>query len=121
MLRFFKKMKSTIDAKLISDEAALELEQTGVQDTSLADFIAEHDYKMEHDPEYRKLIEQSHAFFEADNEAREKAGLKDKEGVYTFQCPNCGSPCRGSWVWMKPNNEMHGYTGCSTCDIHLRV
>ena len=40
------------------------------------EFLAEHEYKMEHDPEYRKSIEKTAAFFKADKEAEEKAGLK---------------------------------------------
>ena len=85
------------------------------------DFVKEHEYKMEHDPEYRKSVEQSGAFFAADREARKAAGLENKIGSYTFTCPNCGSECKGEWVRFDHMGNLHGRTDCFTCDIHLMV
>ncbi len=85
------------------------------------EILAEHNYRMEHDPAYKLSIEQSAAFFKADSEAREKAGLTDLPGEYTFECPNCGSLCKGSWTDINGKDNLHGQTGCHTCDIHLIV
>lgn len=56
---------------------------------------------------------------EADKIARKNAGLEDKAGSYTFTCPICGSECHGSWVEF--DGDLHGGTGCRTCDFLLRV
>lgn len=84
-------------------------------------FLEEHEYKMEHDPEYRKSVEESAAFFKADTEARKAAGLENKIGSYTFNCPNCGTLCKGEWVRFDSLGNLHGGTGCPICNIHLRV
>ena len=66
--------------------------------------------------------EQVAAFFKADSEAREAAGLKDRPGDYTFICPNCGSKCTGTWSSSHiDTNHLYGRTDCFTCDIHLIV
>ncbi|MBR3995303.1 MAG: hypothetical protein IKI97_08490 [Clostridia bacterium] len=65
--------------------------------------------------------EQAAAFFKADKEAEEKAGLTGKLGTYTFTCPNCGSECTGNWVRFDSLGNRHGHTGCQTCNIHLMV
>ena len=65
--------------------------------------------------------EQAAAFFKADKEAEEKAGLTGKLGTYTFTCPNCGSECTGSWVRFDAYGSRHGSTSCNTCHIHLIV
>lgn len=58
-------------------------------------------------------------FFQADYEARKKAGLENKAGTYTFECPNCKTLCSGRWIWN--GNHLHGKTGCTKCNIHLIV
>lgn len=58
-------------------------------------------------------------FLQADFEAREKAGLANQAGTYTFTCPNCNSKCIGSWMWV--GEQLHGKTGCKTCGICLMV
>lgn len=58
-------------------------------------------------------------FLQADFEAREKAGLANQAGTYTFTCPNCNSICIGCWEWVE--EQLHGKTGCETCDIYLKV
>ncbi len=88
---------------------------------SSEEFFKEHEYKMEHDPEYRESVEKSVAFFDADHEAKEKAGLVNKIGSYTFTCPNCGTLCQGNWVRFDHAGNLHGRTDCFTCDIHLMV
>lgn len=65
--------------------------------------------------------EQVAAFFKADKEAEEKAGLTGKLGTYKFTCPNCGSECTGSWVRFDAYGSRHGHTGCQTCNVHLMV
>lgn len=65
--------------------------------------------------------EQAAAFFKADKEAKEKADLVNKIGTYTFTCPNCGSLCKGEWVRFDSLGNLHGHTGCHTCNIHLMV
>lgn len=110
MFDFFKR-KKTASVK-IDDEATI---------NSQDDFIKEFNYKMEHDPEYRKSVEESAAFFKADSEARKAAGLENKIGSYTFTCPNCGSECKGNWVRFDKCGNLHGRTDCFTCDIHLMV
>ena len=67
MFNFFKKKKQRQDE---FDEEQIKKEQE--------DFIKEHQYKMENDPEYRKSVEESAAFFKADSEARKAAGLEKK-------------------------------------------
>ena len=91
------------------------------EEESAERFLEEHEYKMEHDPEYRKSIERSAVFFKADTEARKAAGLENKIGSYTFNCPNCGTLCKGEWVRFDSLGNLHGGTGCPTCNIHLRV
>ena len=91
------------------------------EEESAERFLEEHEYKLEHDPEYRKSIERSAAFFKADTEARKAAGLDNKIGSYTFNCPNCGTLCKGEWVRFDSLGNLHGGTGCPTCNIHLRV
>ncbi len=98
----------------------VELDEEAMRKSS-EDFLKEHEYKMEHDPEYRKSVEQSRAFFKADHEAQEKAGLVNKIGSYTFTCPNCGTLCKGEWVRFDHLGNLHGRTDCFTCDIHLMV
>lgn len=85
------------------------------------EFSEEHIYKMTHDAEYRASLEQSSAFFKADKEAREKAELTNLPGTYHFKCPNCGSDCEGSWNALYGMDNLHGYTGCQTCNIYLVV
>ena len=110
MFDFFKKKKQT----------SVEIDDEYIR-KSQEDFLKEFNYKMEHDTEYRKSVEKSAAFFKADQEAEEKAGLKGKLGSYTFTCPNCGSECRGVWVRFDEYGNRHGHTGCQTCNIHLMV
>lgn len=110
MFEFLKRKKKQAD---VLDEEAIR--------KSNEDFLKEHEYKMEHDPEYRKSVEESAAFFKADREAKEKAGLVNKIGSYTFTCPNCGSECKGEWVRFDHLGNLHGRTDCFTCDIHLMV
>ena len=111
MFEFLRKQKP-----IKSDEQILREQQEEVEK-----FIAEHKYKMEHDPEYRQSLEKSRAFFQADREAEEKAGLVNKLGSYTFTCPNCGSECKGEWVRFDAFGNRHGHTGCYVCNIHLMV
>ena len=110
MVNFFKKKKQRQDE---FNEEQIKKEQE--------DFIKEHRYKMENDPEYRKSVEESATFFKADSEARKAAGLENKIGSYTFICPNCGTKCKGSWHAMYGMNNLHGRTDCFTCNIHLMV
>ena len=110
MFNFFKKKKQR---QVEFDEEHIKKEQEN--------FIKEHRYKMENDPEYRKSVEESAAFFKADSEARKAAGLENKIGSYTFTCPNCGSECKGEWVRFDHLGSLHGRTDCFTCDIHLMV
>ena len=65
--------------------------------------------------------EETAAFFKADQVARKAAGLEKKIGTYTFTCPNCGTLCKGEWVRFDSLGNLHGGTGCPTCNIHLRV
>lgn len=110
MFDFFKKRKRKV---FEFDEEAIRKSQE--------EFVRKNDYRMEHDPEFRKSVEESRAFFEANREARKAAGLEDKPGEYTFTCPNCGSECKGSWHSMFGANNLHGRTDCFTCGIHLVV
>ena len=100
---------------------AAEIIRESEKEQSQDEFLAEHEYKMEHDHEYRKSIEKTAAFFKADKEAEEKAGLKNKLGSYTFTCPNCGSECKGVWVRFDEFGNRHGRTDCQICNIHLMV
>lgn len=97
MFDFLKKKKQKQDE---FDEEAMR--------KSSEDFLKEHKYKMEHDPEYRKSVEESAAFFKADSEARKAAGLENKIGYYTFTCPNCGTECKGEWVRFDHLGNLHG-------------
>lgn len=110
MFEFLKRKKKQAD---VLDEEAIR--------KSNEDFLKEHEYKMEHDPKYRKSVEESAAFFKADSEARKAAGLENKIGSYTFTCPNCGTLCKGEWVHFDHLGNLHGRTDCFTCDIHLMV
>ena len=110
MFDFFKRKKKQVDV----------LEEEAIRKSN-EEFLKEHEYKMEHDPEYRKSVEQSAAFFKADSEAKKAAGLENKIGSYTFICPNCGSECKGEWVRFDHLGNLHGRTDCFTCDIHLMV
>ena len=110
MFNFLKKKKQKQD----------ELNEEAMRKSS-EEFLKEHKYKMEHDPEYRKSVEESAAFFKADSEARKAAGLENKIGSYTFTCPNCGTLCKGEWVRFDHLGSLHGRTDCFTCDIHLMV
>ena len=110
MFDFFKRKKKQTD---VLDEEEIR--------KSNEDFLKEHEYKMEHDPEYRKSVEESTAFFKADSEARKAAGIENKIGSYTFTCPNCGTICKGEWVRFDHLGNLHGRTDCFTCDIHLLV
>lgn len=110
MFEFLKRKKKQED---LLDEEAIK--------KSNEEFLKEHEYKMAHDPEYRKSVEKSASFFKADSEARKAAGLENKPGEYTFTCPNCGSKCKGSWHTMYGVDNLHGRTDCFTCDIHLMV
>lgn len=110
MFNFLKKKKQKQD----------ELDEEAMRKSS-EEFLKEHKYKMEHDPEYRKSVEQSAAFFKADSDARKAAGLENKIGSYTFTCPNCGTLCKGEWVRFDHLGSLHGRTDCFTCDIHLMV
>lgn len=93
-----------------------------LSDDEVADkFLAEHEYKMEHDAKYRESIEKTARLFEADEKARLEAGLKNKIGTYTFTCPNCGTLCKGEWVRFDKMGNLHGSTGCPTCNIQLFV
>lgn len=65
--------------------------------------------------------EQVAAFFKADKEAKEKADLVNKIGTYIFTCPNCGNLCKGEWVRFDSLGNLHGHTGCQTCNVHLMV
>ena len=85
------------------------------------ELAAEHEYRMEHDAEYRISMEKSRAFFKADREAREKAGLTNLPGEYFFNCPNCGTLCKGGGTALHGMDNLHGHTGCQTCNIHLMV
>ena len=109
MFEFLKKKKQSN----VLDEEAMR--------KSNEDFLKEHEYKMEHDPEYRKSVEESAAFFKADSEARKAAGLENKIGSYTFTCPNCGTLCKGEWVRFDSMGNLHGHTDCQKCNIHLMV
>jgi len=108
MFNFLKKKKANV-----YDEEQMKKDQEV--------FLQNHEYKMKHDPEYRKSVEESAAFFAADREARKAAGLENKIGSYTFTCPNCGSECKGEWVRFDHLGSLHGRTDCFTCDIHLMV
>ena len=110
MFNFLKKKKQKQD----------ELDKEAMRKSS-EEFLKEHRYKMAHDPEYRKSVEQSAAFFKADSDARKAAGLENKIGSYTFTCPNCGTLCKGEWVRFDHLGSLHGRTDCFTCDIHLMV
>ena len=110
MFNFFKNKK----------QKSVELDEEAIRKSS-EDFLKEHEWKMEHDLEYRKSVEQRAAFFKADSEARKAAGLENKIGSYTFTCPNCGSLCKGEWVRFDHLGNLHGRTDCFTCDIHLMV
>lgn len=110
MFEFLKRNKKQADA--VKEE---------FEEKSAEDYLEEHEYKMEHDPEYRKSIEKSAAFFKADKEARKAAGLENKIGSYTFNCPNCGTLCKGEWVRFDSLGNLHGGTGCPTCNIRLIV
>lgn len=110
MFDFFIKKKQKQD----------ELDEEAIRKSN-EDFLKEHEYKMEHDPEYRKSVEESAAFFKADSDARKAAGLENKIGSYTFTCPNCGTLCKGEWVRFDHLGSLHGRTDCFTCDIHLMV
>ena len=66
-------------------------------------------------------LEECNAFFEADKMARENAGLTNLPGEYTFTCPNCNSLCKGSWHSLYGEKNLHGRTGCQTCNIYLIV
>lgn len=115
-MKIFDFFKKRVQKCTKSDENILsELQDDAEQ------FLAEHKYRMEHDPEYRQGIEKSRAFFQADREAAEKAGLVNKLGSYTFTCPNCGSECKGEWVRFDRHGNRHGHTGCYVCNIHLMV
>lgn len=59
------------------------------------------------------------AFMKEQKLAREKAGVKNKEGTVQFNCPNCGTLCYSSFVWSR--NSLHGRTGCPTCKIGLFI
>lgn len=70
---------------------------------------------------YQYPISPEQAFLAADREARERAGLTNQAGTYHFICPNCGSPCKGQWVWDEAHTYLHGHTCCTKCSIHLVV
>ncbi len=108
MLNFFKRKQTDT-----------QVEEIPVKTTE--NFIAEHNYRIQHDEKYRKSIEKSRAFFQADRVANEKAELVNKIGTYTFICPNCGSQCKGEWVHFDCFGNLHGHTGCYNCNIHLMV
>lgn len=110
MFKFLKQNKKQAD---IPEENTMAM--------SNEDFLKEHEYKMEHDSEYKKSLERGAAFFKADNAARKSAGLENKIGTYTFTCPNCGTLCKGEWVRFDSMGNLHGRTDCFTCDIHLMV
>lgn len=61
------------------------------------------------------------AFFQADHKARKQAGLMGRAGAYQFSCPNCGTICKGTWLWNADSNSLHGHTGCPQCGIHLWI
>ena len=108
MFDFFKRKKIIKPVKDISTKTA-------------EDFAEEYNYKIIYDEEYRKSVKKSRAFFQADREAQEKEDLVNKIGTYTFICPNCGSKCKGEWVRFDSFGNLHGYTGCYNCNIHLMV
>ena len=110
MFNFLKKKKQKLD----------EIDENFIR-KSQENFIRQHDYKIKHDPKYRKSVEKSNAFFKADREAREKAGLVNKIGSYTFTCPNCGTKCKGEWLRFDSTGNLHGHTDCFNCNIHLIV
>ena len=110
MFEFLKRNKKQAD---VVNEA--------VEEKTIEDFLKKQEYRMEHDPEYRKSVERSAAFFKADTEARKAAVLENKIGSYTFNCPNCGTLCKGEWVRFDHLGNLHGGTGCPICNIHLRV
>ena len=57
-------------------------------------------------------LDEAGAFMITDYEAREAAGLLDKDGVYYFDCPCCGNRCRGE---RKAPNRPGGEKGSSRC------
>ncbi len=87
--------------------------------TTVIGIFEEHNYKMKHDKKYKQEVEKCKAFFKANREAREKAGLTNKAGKYTFTCPNCFSICEGNWLCHC--GEIHGNVGCDVCNIHYII
>ena len=103
---FFKKKPAKSDEEVLRE-----------QEEECEKFLAEHEYRTAHDPEYRQGIEKKRCFFQAGREAEESAGLVNKLGSYTFTCPNCGSECKGEWVNFDTYGNRHGYTGCHVISI----
>ena len=110
MVEFLKRKKK--QEEVLDEEAMRKSDEA---------FLKEHEHKKEYDPEDRRSVEESAAFFKADSEARKAAGLENKIGSYIFTCPNCGTFCKGEWVRFDCMGNLHGRTDCFTCDIHLMV